>query len=239
MDSYETLAAFYDSIMGDQRSLAKSVHSMIKKSSADVKTLLELGCGTGSYLAYFSKYCEVSGLDSSSAMLAAAREKVPSAHLYLNDMLSFDFDRKFDCIICMNDSVNHLLKKTEWKKLFSNVSRHLDTDGVFVFDVNTEHKLENLSENPPIVHEFEDNLLVTTVSKHADKNIYNWNLRIFERKGDSDYRLFEEDLYERAFPLSRIKNMLSGKFKKIRTFDLERNKVSRKSQRVYFTAVKR
>lgn len=47
MDSYETLARFYDPIMGDQAESAKDLHGLIKKNNPGVKTVLELACGTG------------------------------------------------------------------------------------------------------------------------------------------------------------------------------------------------
>lgn len=238
MDSYEKLAGLYDPIMGDQKALAGELHRLISKAKPDAESLLELACGTGSLLRYFSRHYEVCGLDSSSSMLAIARSKAPGAGLYLNDMLRFDFGKKYDCIICVNDSVNHLLKKSEWKKLFKNAFKHLRENGILVFDVHTEHKLEMLSKSGPAVHEFGDNMLVTTVSKSGG-DIYRWNLRIFENTGDDKFRLTEEDLYERAFPVSEIRYMLLHDFKDVRTVDFERKKVSAGSERVYFTAVKR
>ncbi|MGH7884151.1 MAG: class I SAM-dependent DNA methyltransferase [Thermodesulfobacteriota bacterium] len=236
MESYEVLARFYDPIMGDQIESSKMVHSLIKNYNKQAKTVLELACGTGSYIQYLSKYYEVSGLDSSSAMLSVARDKIPQGSFYYNDMLKFDFNEKFDSIICMNDSVNHLLTINEWKRLFSQVYKHLNKNGVFIFDINTESKLENLSNSPPVIHEFDDNIFITDVVK-GRRDIFEWNLRVFERVKEKDYRLYEETLLERALPVEKIKKMLSSYFKKIKLFDFDNTSVSKKSKRVYFVAI--
>ncbi len=238
MDSYETLARFYDPIMGDQEESAKYVLSLIRKNNSKAKTVLELACGTGAYLQYLSKYYDVAGLDSSSAMLSVAREKIPGCPLLQNDMLGFEFDEKYDSVICMNDSVNHLLKIDEWKKLFSQAHKHLDKNGIFIFDINTEKKLKNLSENPPIIHEFGDNIFITDVIKNP-KQIFEWDLRIFEKISDQDYKLHEQTLLERAVQIVKIKEMLSKHFRKIQLFDFDNSIVSRKSERIYFVAVKK
>lgn len=238
MDSYETLARFYDPIMGDQKESARDVYNLIKKFHTKPDSVLELACGTGSYIHYLSKYYDVTGVDSSSAMLSIAREKMPDATLIQNDMLSFEFDEKYDSVICMNDSVNHLLKIDEWKKLFSQAHKHLNKNGIFIFDINTEKKLKNISESSPIVHEFNDNIFITDVVKNA-KQIFEWNLRIFEKINDQDYKLHEKTLLERAVPIVKIKEMLSKHFRKIQLFDFDNLRVSQKSERIHFIALKK
>ena len=238
MAAYEVLGRFYDSVMGNQVESAKQVHRLIKENSTKVASLLELACGTGSLLSYLSRYYEVSGLDLSSTMLSIARNKLPDVPLYQSDMAKFRYDRSFDAIICMNDSVNHLLTFPEWKSLFSNVHKHLNDEGIFIFDINTEFKLMNLSLFSPIVHEFDDNFLITDVAK-ARSNIYEWNLRVFEHIRDNHYKLYEETLFEKSFKLNRIKNALSEKFKVIHILDLDKTEVTAQSERLHFVAIKR
>ncbi|NIX15955.1 MAG: methyltransferase domain-containing protein [Candidatus Dadabacteria bacterium] len=233
MSDYDVIGKFYDDIMGDQKEAAKQVHSLIKKSFPKAQTILELGCGTGSYLKYLSKYYETAGIDSSSVMLSIAREKLPHTELFQASMLEVKPEWKFDVVICMNDTINHLTKISEVKRLFSNTLEHLTKKGIFIFDINTEHKLRSLAETPPIVHQFGENYFITNVSR-AGKDIYEWDLRIFEHISDHTYNLHEELMYERSYSVAQIKDYLDKKFKNIRVVDLNSKKISTDSKRLHF-----
>ncbi|HSG31305.1 MAG TPA: class I SAM-dependent methyltransferase [Thermodesulfobacteriota bacterium] len=238
MSDYDVIGKFYDDIMGDQKESARQIHNLIKKSCPKAKTLLELGCGTGSYLKYLSKYYETTGIDSSSVMLSIAREKLPDTELYQASMLEVKLERKFDVVICMNDTFNHLTKIADLKRLFSNSFDHLIEKGILIFDINTEHKLRSLSETPPIVHQFDENYFITNVTRE-NKDIYEWDLRIFEHISDNTYNLYEELLYERSYSVAQIKDYLGKKFKNIRVLDLSSKKTSPESQRLHFTCTKK
>ena len=118
------------------------------------RTLLELACGTGAILKIPANDYDVVGLDQSPQMLSIARKKLPRVRFYRRDMVRFDLGKKFDVIICVFDSINHVLKFAEWQKIFRNAARHLEDDGLFLFDINTQAKLERLMRAPTRVHEF-------------------------------------------------------------------------------------
>ena len=121
--------------------------------------------------------------------------------------------------------------------MFTNVSRHLNDNGIFIFDINTEFKLEEISIVPPMVHEFGNNILIIDVQKHRGR--YEWNLRIFDHNTDSSYTMYEENLYEKSYPAKKIREALSKQFKHIKVFDLNQFKVTQKSERLYFVATKK
>ena len=95
---------------------------------------------------------EVSGLDASSRMLSIARHKVPDAKLFRQNMVDFKIDARFDVICCVFDSINHVRNFSEWKRVFARARQHLSPGGVFIFDINTQRKLERLIAEPPWVH---------------------------------------------------------------------------------------
>lgn len=237
MEPYDIIAPFYDEIMGDQEEVAGHIRKLITEHKPGAHSVLEIACGTGALMKQLSKYYEISGLDKSSVMVAMAHHKFRHATLYQLDMLDFKLNDKFDVILCMNDSINHMLKFSEWKKLFTNVSRHLNENGLFIFDINTEFKLEELSVIPPLVHEFEKNILIIDVQKH--KKGFEWHLRIFEHVDGNKYVSHEESLYERSFPINPIKEALSEKFKKIKLYDFDQMKLTANSERIYFVAKKK
>ncbi len=88
---------FFDSLL--QRVRMKNFRLLQKSGS---KKILDIGCGTGSQLQFFSKQgLELTGIDSSSSMLKVAqRKKIPHATFFNKDILHNDFsDGYFDCAI--------------------------------------------------------------------------------------------------------------------------------------------
>ena len=114
---------------------------LIRAAQPDAKNVLELGCGTGSILKCLHDAYQVSGLDVSGKMLSVARKKVPSSKLFGQDMVDFRIDGRFDVIFCVFDSINHVRRFSDWKKVFAAVFRHLFPGGCFIFDINTQRKL--------------------------------------------------------------------------------------------------
>jgi trans-aconitate methyltransferase len=60
----------------------------------------------------------VTGLDLSPQMLAVAREKVPDVRLVEGDMTAFRLEERFDVVLCVFDSINHLLDYAAWEAVF-------------------------------------------------------------------------------------------------------------------------
>ncbi len=89
-------------------------------------------------------------------MLAVASEKVPSARLLLGDIGDFWLGERFDVVVCVFDTLNHLLAFEAWQSMFDSVYDHLVEDGLFIFDVNTVGELRRLAEEPPWVFEFDE-----------------------------------------------------------------------------------
>ena len=233
MPSYEKLDRFYDAAMGDRTEMASYIRRLIRRHKPRARTLLELACGTGAILKILAKSYDVAGLDLSPQMLLLARKKLPHVRFYRKDMVSFSLGKKFDVIICVFDSINHVLKFADWKKIFRNASRHLEEDGLFVFDINTEAKLDRLISAPTWVHKFGRNLEFINVTD-GRRGIANWNIRVFEYQSRNKYRLFEEDIKEISFPVNKIKAALRNQFTNVKVVDALGRKSSSKSDRLYF-----
>ena len=96
--------------------MASCIRRLIRQHTPTARTLLELACGTGAILKILARYYDVVGLDLSPQMLSIARKKLPHVRLYRKDMVRFDLGTKFDVIICVFDSINHVLRFADWKK---------------------------------------------------------------------------------------------------------------------------
>ena len=235
MPAYETFGRFYDAVMRDRAQSAEQVWKLIRAVKPDPQNLLELGCGTGSVLKHFEKYCEVSGLDTSKRMLSIARAKVSRAKLFRQDMIDFRINDRFDVICCVYDSINHVRRFSQWRKVFASARRHLSPGGCFLFDINTQRKLDRLVAAPPWVHWFGKNLMMMNVTALPGR-ASNWNIKVFERVDKTRYALHEEDIVEVSFPVQQIVGALRSHFSKVRVIDPERTRPGAKSERLFFIA---
>ena len=62
-------------------------------------------------------------------MLELARGKVPRADLIQGDMASFSLGERFDVVICVFDSLNHLMTFDAWQSMFAAAHDHLVEEG--------------------------------------------------------------------------------------------------------------
>lgn len=200
MTNYDIFAKFYDSVMGDRTIEGIVIEKLVKQYNPSAKSVLELGCGTGVFLKYFSDHGYiVTGIDLSEKMLAIARQRMPGVDLFHQDMTNFSLPEKYDVILCLFDSINHVLTYDGWEKIFSLARAHLNEDGVFIFDINTKKKLEILSRSGPISSEFDGNKVIMNIVFKDE--IYNWNIKIIEKQKDGRETIYEENIKEQSFPI--------------------------------------
>ena len=231
--AYEKFYRFYDLVMGDRSKAARYTQSLIEGHNPNAKTVLEIACGTGGILGFLADRYEVTGLDRSRQMLALARAKLPHIRFYCRDMTSFELGRQYDAVVCVSDSINHLLDFAHWKKVFHRVARQLNDGGVFVLDINTLGKLRRLVEDPPWVKQIDRDLVIIKVMG-GQYGRFDWDVKIFEHRNRANYRLITETIEEAAFPLNRIDESLRTTFKTVKVFDPSGARPSDLSERVYF-----
>lgn len=211
MTSYETFARFYDAVNEEPRERILQILKAISTYRPDAGSVLELGCGTGAVLAGLGSGLSLTGIDLSKEMLAYARRRCPHARLIEGDITSFSLGEKFDVIVCVYDTLNHVTTFDGWLSVFDNVRAHLNKGGLFIFDVNTVGRLRELAEMVPWVHDFDGHTLIMDVS-FDDGQISMWDIRIFEHVSDDDFILHHERIPELGVPLSRVRDALAPYF---------------------------
>ena len=109
---------------------------------------LDCACGTGNLSFELAKSSlDVVGVDIAPKMIEVARRKVETSpfkdHLRFQeaDLSNFDLGEEFDCATCLYDSLNYILDPEKLRLAFQNIARHVEIDGIFVFDMNTPHAL--------------------------------------------------------------------------------------------------
>ncbi len=235
--SYEKFYRFYDIVMDDRSAVGQFLSGLIVAYHPRAKTLLELACGTGSILGYLSNRYEVSGLDRSRPMLSIARQKLPHIKFFRQDMARFRIAKQFDAIVCVFDSLNHLLRFSDWEKTFRQAARHLHADGLFVFDVNTLGKLQRLATGPAWVRQFAQDTVIIKVTG-GERALFAWDVKIFEHREKDHYRLHHETIREIALPYKTILNGLRQRFRQVKVIDPEGRRPSDQSERLFFVCRK-
>jgi len=230
MPTYDSFAKHYDNVMGSPEVQVEFIQERIQTHNPEAKTVLELGCGTGSILKRLEDYDRY-GIDESKEMLEVAKENVPEGTFLKADITDFSIRKEFDVVLCMFDTLNHLLSFNEWKQLFHNVKEHLATDGVFIFDMNTERKFRRNSVEPPLVKRWNNNVSITSTT--YENSILTYRVEVFEHQAGQTYRKQETRIKETAFPLEDVKKALQEHFTHVTTHDLEQGEIGTRTERAY------
>jgi SAM-dependent methyltransferase len=256
--AYAEFAGFYDQIMGDRSVDVARVRSYITRFCPAAHSLLELGCGTGAMLAGLASGLDVTGVDRSPEMLAVAARTVPAARLVEADMTAFSLGARFDVVICVFDTLNHLPTFADWRKLFDRAHEHVVDGGLFVFDVNTTQRLRRLWQGPAFASDFGEHTMIMDVqpatagaaaagaaahgsgepdmsgNEERGGELSLWTVKIFERIEGDVFRLHEERIPELGVPLNTIREALEPHFELLDATGLDGEPASDDSSRAFF-----
>lgn len=110
------------------------------ESGAAVKSVLDLGCGTGGHsLELASRGYAVTGVDVSPEMVAIARRKKDEARAerldyVVSDVAALSLGREFDAAIMMFNVIGYLVDAAQRAAAIRAVRAHLRAGAPFVFD---------------------------------------------------------------------------------------------------------
>jgi ubiquinone/menaquinone biosynthesis C-methylase UbiE len=136
-DFYNEIAGEYDQMFDFKNDLAvaeKFVAGL--KERFDFNNVLDIGCGTGSLtLALARTGANCVGMDLSSGMIEKARKntaecagRIKLINCGIGDMRKHLSD-KFDLIICIGNTIPHLLDTSDLDKMFADCSQLLSPGG--------------------------------------------------------------------------------------------------------------
>jgi SAM-dependent methyltransferase len=231
--AYAGFARYYDRIMGDRAPEIDRIRTYISRHRPGARSVFELGCGTGALLSGLVRDYSVTGVDRSPEMLAVAARTVPGARLLQADITSVALPYRFDVVMCMFDTLNHVVTVDGWLAVFRCAHEHLYDGGLFIFDVNTTGRFRRLWDAPPYLDEFDGNVVVMTVQPGRDA-LSMWETKIFAHRVDDIYQLHRERIYELGVPLAQIRAALAGRFELLQEESLDGSPVSDESDRVFF-----
>lgn len=214
MASYVSFAQFYDGLMQnvEYENRCTYILELMKRHNHDMGITLDLACGTGTLTRLLAKNgVDVYGIDASAEMLSEAMQKTAEENLdilYLKQkMQNLDLYGTINTCVCTLDSINHLTRAEDVQKAFDKVAFFMDKDGIFMFDVNTVYKHNNILANNTFVYENEKVFCVWQ-NTIGENNAVTIDLDFFEEE-DGVYYRSQESFCERAYSDEQIKQMLA------------------------------
>jgi SAM-dependent methyltransferase len=233
MNSYDSFASHYDAVVGDRQEVARFLRALLKRYMPRARSLLELGCGSGSMLELLTKSYRCTGIDLSPGMIKVAKRKAPRARLMVGDITEFSLSERFDAILCPFDTINHVTSFPKWKKVFERVHSHLAPNGVFIFDVNTEAKMERYRTEPPFAEISKNEISVVDVHR-VRRFRYEVHLHRMTREQGALFRHHDLRIPEIVVPTPTILRELSKLFRKVTLIDPDRKKPSEETEELFF-----
>lgn len=163
---YNNFAYHYDAMMSDVD--YDWWLNIIQTHIPENAQILDVGCGTGTLsLQLATAGYHVTGLDLSEDMLVVATEKAKTTDVDVTfiqkDMREIGELSGYDAILAAVDTVNYLTCENDVKKMFQGAKLALNSGGIFIFDVHTTAKINDI---------FDDYLYV----ENTDALTYIWHV---------------------------------------------------------------
>ncbi|MEO0102419.1 MAG: methyltransferase domain-containing protein [candidate division WOR-3 bacterium] len=219
---FEQFAFYYDSFMTEVVNYKQWINYILeiwRREKKEVKTVLDLACGTGipTFLLLEKGYA-VTGLDSSPEMLSVLKKKLGKRNwvegklkIVLADMKNFRLVEKFDAVVSLYDSINYLLTEEDLKSCFHSVFFALKEGGIFTFDINTIFCLEEIWDNQSFWRESKELLTFWQNEYDKEKRISTLYLKCWVKGPNRTYlATFEETHQERGYELEKIRELLKA-----------------------------
>ena len=213
MSAYGCFADVYDTLTSniDYKELAGYYDRIITSHGGKRGILLDLACGTGSLTTELAlKGIDIYGIDASAEMLSEAMQKSSEKGLnilYLKQkMQSLNLYGTIDTCICTLDSINHITNEKDVAKAFERVAFFMNQDGVFMFDVNTVYKHEQVLANNTFVYET-DKVFCVWQNTLRENCVTDIDLDFFEEENGIYYRT-SESFSERGYSREKLTEML-------------------------------
>jgi SAM-dependent methyltransferase len=134
---FGTYGDYYDLLYADKdyAGEARYIDTLIQKYHPHKGSLLDLGCGTGRHArGLIDLGYQVTGVERSSHMAAKIAPAVDLT-CHVGDMTTISLGGQFDTVTALFHVVSYLTTNAQISALFRNVERHLQTSGLFIFDV--------------------------------------------------------------------------------------------------------
>ena len=215
MQAYSDFAKLYDVFMDnvDYDQWAQYLAARLADYGIKDGLVLELGCGTGTLTELLARAgYDMIGVDNSQEMLAEAVEKRMESGLdilyLLQDMQEFELYGTVRAVVSACDSLNYITEEEDLLQVFRLVNNYLDPGGLFLFDMNTIYKYQQILGEGTIAENRDEGSFIWENFYEEKSRINTYDLTLFVPREDGLYEKYEEVHDQRAYSLETITSLL-------------------------------
>lgn len=242
MQAYTGFAQVYDMFMDNvpYREWNQYLVSLLKEHCVESGLVLDLGCGTGKITRLLAESgYDMIGVDYSEEMLQIAMEQETEGILYLcQDMREFELYGTVAAVVSICDSMNYILEEEDLLQVFRLVNNYLDPGGVFIFDLNTTYKYQEILGENTICENREEGSFIWENYYDREEKINQYDLTLFIREASGLYEKYEETHFQRGYELETIRRLIrEAGMEFIAAYDaFTREQPQENSERIYVIA---
>ncbi|EGG89601.1 hypothetical protein HMPREF0491_00731 [Lachnospiraceae oral taxon 107 str. F0167] len=217
MEQYTNFAKVYDLFMDNvpYDKWAERIRDILHKENIFDGLICDLGCGTGAITERLANIgYDMIGIDNSYDMLDIAMEKKYASGndiLYLcQDMREFELYGTVRAIVSGCDSLNYIQDLSGLEEVFSLVNNYLDPGGLFIFDMNTVYKYQNILGENTFSEVRDQAAFIWENTYDNNKRINEYDLNLFIKLENDIYKRFEERHVQRAYTFDEIVSAINS-----------------------------
>ena len=217
MEQYTNFAKVYDLFMDNvpYDKWVERIRDILHKENIFDGLICDLGCGTGAITERLANIgYDMIGIDNSYDMLDIAMEKKYASGndiLYLcQDMREFELYGTVRAIVSGCDSLNYIQDLSGLEEVFSLVNNYLDPGGLFIFDMNTVYKYQNILGENTFSEVRDQAAFIWENTYDNNKRINEYDLNLFIKLEDDIYKRFEERHVQRAYTFDEIVSAINS-----------------------------
>ena len=244
MDAYTSFAQVYDLFMDNvpYDQWCRYITELLREYGIQDGLVLELGCGTGVLTRKLAaKGYDMIGVDYSEDMLEIAmdhRQEGEDILYLLQDMREFELYGTVRAAVSICDSMNYIVEYQDLVQVMKLVNNYLDPGGIFIFDLNTPYKYEEILGENTFAENRPEGSFIWENYYDGETGINEYDLTLFVREKEGIYRKFEETHYQRAYELEQVRRAIKeAGLEFVAAYDAGTHKpVQPDSQRIYAIA---
>jgi len=144
MSVFGTYSRYYNLFYKDKDYAGEAayIHELIQKHRPGVKSVLDLGCGTGKHAFLLAEMgLKVAGVDRSAEMLAVANSQLSTLNpqraflaFHQGDIRSIRLAHTFDAVVSLFHVISYQSTNDDLINAFLTARKHLNPGGIFIFD---------------------------------------------------------------------------------------------------------
>ena len=240
MDAYTSFAQVYDLFMDNvpYDQWCRYITELLREYGIQDGLVLELGCGTGVLTRKLAaKGYDMIGVDYSEIAMDHRQEGEDILYL-LQDMREFELYGTVRAAVSICDSMNYIVEYQDLVQVMKLVNNYLDPGGIFIFDLNTPYKYEEILGENTFAENRPEGSFIWENYYDGETGINEYDLTLFVREKEGLYRKFEETHYQRAYELEQVRRAVKeAGMEFVAAYDAGTHKpVRQDSQRIYVIA---